>query len=157
MAIEVRDAVTKQPVPGATVAAEFRTMFTKWQHAEPAKFDEPAESAMIPACVSGKDDNGAGAEPAKPGGGAAHGTALGHLEMECSPVTEESERTRLIADIMRLLREPALPEHARTAGMTLIGPIMRSFCARRGNPRLRSAKASWSCCNRGGNGWPTAG
>ena len=80
---------------------------------------------MIPACVSGKDDNGAGAEPAKPGGGAAHGTALGHLEMECSPVTEESERTRLIADIMRLLREPALPEHARTAGMTLIGWLAR--------------------------------
>jgi hypothetical protein len=45
--------------------------------------------------------------------------------MECSPVTEESERTRLIADIMRLLREPALPEHARTAGMTLIGWLAR--------------------------------
>jgi hypothetical protein len=70
---------------------------------------------MIPACVSGTDDNG---------DGAAFGAVLGH-EMECSPVTEESERTRLIADIMRLLREPALPEHARTAGMTLIGWLAR--------------------------------
>ena len=70
---------------------------------------------MIPACVSGTDHNGEDA---------ALGTVLGH-EMECSPVTEESERTRLIADIMRLLREPALPEHARTAGMTLIGWLAR--------------------------------
>ena len=82
---------------------------------EPVKFDEPAQSAMIPACVSGTDHNGEGA---------ALGTVLGH-EMECSPVTEESERTRLIADITRLLREPALPEHARTAGMTLIGWLAR--------------------------------
>jgi hypothetical protein len=70
---------------------------------------------MIPACVSGTDDNG---------DGAALGRMLG-IEMECSRVTEESERTRLIADIMRLLREPALPEHARTAGMTLIGWLAR--------------------------------
>jgi hypothetical protein len=40
-------------------------------------------------------------------------------------MTEESERTRLIADILRLLREPALPEPARTAGMTLIGWLAR--------------------------------
>ena len=70
---------------------------------------------MIPACVSGTDHNG---------DDTALGTVSGH-EMECSPVTEESERTRLIADIMRLLREPALPEHARTAGMTLIGWLAR--------------------------------
>jgi hypothetical protein len=69
---------------------------------------------MIPACVSGTDHNG-------------EGTAFGVLghEMECSPVTDESVRTRLIADIMRLLREPELPEHARTAGMTLIGWLAR--------------------------------
>ena len=70
---------------------------------------------MIPACVSGTDHNGEGT---------SFGEVLGH-EMECSPVTDESERTRLIADIMRLLREPALPEHARTAGMTLIGWLAR--------------------------------
>jgi hypothetical protein len=40
-------------------------------------------------------------------------------------VTDETERTRLIADIMRLMREPAMPENARTAGMTLIGWLAR--------------------------------
>jgi len=69
---------------------------------------------MIPACVSGTDHNGEGTVF----------EVLGH-EMECSPVTDESVRTRLIADIMRLLREPELPEHARTAGMTLIGWLAR--------------------------------
>lgn len=38
---------------------------------------------------------------------------------------DECERTRMIADIMRLLREPALPEPARHAGMTLVGWLAR--------------------------------
>jgi hypothetical protein len=40
-------------------------------------------------------------------------------------VTDETERTRLIADIMRLMREPAMPENARVASMTLIGWLAR--------------------------------
>ena len=31
-------------------------------------------------------------------------------------MADESERTRLIADIMRLIREPAMPEATRVAG-----------------------------------------
>lgn len=38
---------------------------------------------------------------------------------------DETERTRLICDIMRLIREPAMPESTRTAGMTLIGWLAR--------------------------------
>jgi hypothetical protein len=40
-------------------------------------------------------------------------------------VTDERERTRLIADIMRLIREPAMPEGTRLAGLTLIGWLAR--------------------------------
>jgi hypothetical protein len=40
-------------------------------------------------------------------------------------VGDETERTRLIGDIMRLLREPAMPEATRNAGMTLIGWLAR--------------------------------
>jgi hypothetical protein len=40
-------------------------------------------------------------------------------------VHDEMERTRLIADLMRLMREPAIPENARVAGMTLIGWLAR--------------------------------
>lgn len=38
---------------------------------------------------------------------------------------DESERTRLIADIMRLMREPTMPESTRCAGMTLVGWLAR--------------------------------
>ncbi len=40
-------------------------------------------------------------------------------------VPDETERTRLIGDIMRLIREPAMPEATRHAGMTLIGWLAR--------------------------------
>jgi hypothetical protein len=40
-------------------------------------------------------------------------------------VGDETERTRLICDIMRLIREPAMPEATRHAGMTLIGWLAR--------------------------------
>jgi hypothetical protein len=38
---------------------------------------------------------------------------------------DESERARLIADIMRLIREPAMPETTRLAGINLIGWLAR--------------------------------
>ncbi len=37
----------------------------------------------------------------------------------------ETDRTQLIADIMRILREPAMPEATRVAGLTLIGWLAR--------------------------------
>ena len=40
-------------------------------------------------------------------------------------VADESERARLIADIMRLIREPAMPETTRLAGINLIGWLAR--------------------------------
>lgn len=42
-----------------------------------------------------------------------------------SSVGDESERMRLIADIMRLMRDPAIPDNARVAGMTFIGWLAR--------------------------------
>jgi hypothetical protein len=38
---------------------------------------------------------------------------------------DETERTRLIGDITRLLREPSMPENTRLAGLTLIGWLAR--------------------------------
>ena len=35
------------------------------------------------------------------------------------------QRTRLMADIMNLMREPSIPPGARTAGMTLVGWLAR--------------------------------
>ena len=40
-------------------------------------------------------------------------------------MTDETERMRLIADLMRLIHEPAVPEATRTAGLTLIGWLAR--------------------------------
>jgi hypothetical protein len=40
-------------------------------------------------------------------------------------VNDETERTRLIGAIMRLMREPSLPEATRHAGMTLVGWLAR--------------------------------
>jgi len=40
-------------------------------------------------------------------------------------VTDENDRTRLIGDISRLIREPEIPESARSAGLELIGWLAR--------------------------------
>jgi hypothetical protein len=40
-------------------------------------------------------------------------------------VADETERTRMITDIMRLLREDCLPEATRHAGLTLVGWLAR--------------------------------
>jgi hypothetical protein len=40
-------------------------------------------------------------------------------------VADESDRTRLIGDITRLIREPEIPESARSAGLELIGWLAR--------------------------------
>jgi hypothetical protein len=70
----------------------------------------------------------------------------------CQFVYDEAERTRLMADIMRLLREPSMPRSARLAGMTLIGWLARRRPdeaphaigideARESERRLRAARA----------------
>jgi hypothetical protein len=46
------------------------------------------------------------------------------FEGKCSLV-EETERTRLIADIARLIRDSPMPETTRIAGLTLIGWLAR--------------------------------
>ncbi len=40
-------------------------------------------------------------------------------------VSDEAARTRLMAEITRLIHEPEMPEPARSAGLTLIGWLAR--------------------------------
>jgi hypothetical protein len=51
----------------------------------------------------------------------AHGVAPGGGV----PPADESDRTRLIGDISRVIREPEIPESARSAGLELIGWLAR--------------------------------
>ena len=48
-------------------------------------------------------------------------------ESPCAPgmPPDECARTRLIGELSRILREPAMPEGTRTAGLTLIGWLAR--------------------------------
>ncbi len=41
------------------------------------------------------------------------------------PPADETTRTRLIADLSRLIQEPSMPEGMRIAGLTLIGWLAR--------------------------------
>jgi hypothetical protein len=54
--------------------------------------------------------------------GSAEGDAPGE---GCWVHYDEVQRTRLMADIIRLLREPSMPPGTRTAGMTLVGWLAR--------------------------------
>jgi hypothetical protein len=45
--------------------------------------------------------------------------------VEVATLADENQRARLIADIARLIREPAVPENMRVAGLTLIGWLAR--------------------------------
>ena len=40
-------------------------------------------------------------------------------------MTDENDRTKLIGDISRILREPEIPESTRCAGLELIGWLAR--------------------------------
>ena len=85
------------------------------------KFDVRSWVAMLPAHVSRTDDEKG---PVASRGGATGqgaddgGEPMGSLGDRASAVDpiggygvpDETERTRLIADIMRLIREPAMPE-----------------------------------------------
>lgn len=64
---------------------------------------------------------------------------------------DEAERTRIMEDIARLMREPSMPECARTAGLTFIGWLARRLPsesphtlgvdeARASEKRVRAAK-----------------
>jgi hypothetical protein len=41
------------------------------------------------------------------------------------PVCDEAARTRLMAELTRLIHEPGMPEPTRVAGLTLIGWLAR--------------------------------
>jgi len=67
-------------------------------------------------------------------------------------VPDEADRTRMIADIMRLMTEPTLPDSTRHAGMTLVGWLARRMYheaphalgveeARESERRIRAARA----------------
>jgi hypothetical protein len=64
--------------------------------------------------------------PVRATGGAATNARrrLGAPAGELHP-TDEGARTRLIGEISCLLREPAIPESARSAGLELIGWLAR--------------------------------
>jgi hypothetical protein len=91
------------------------------------------------AHVSRTDEKGPGAWPVEAGLGNDPGVMTGVAPVSsvdrlaarsqppggCSFVYDEAERTRLMADIIRLLREPSVPRTARLAGLTLIGWLAR--------------------------------
>lgn len=56
--------------------------------------------------------------------GLQHISSPEHLPSE-PPPADETTRTRLIADLTRLIQEPAMPEGMRVAGLTLIGWLAR--------------------------------
>lgn len=45
--------------------------------------------------------------------------------LDCDDPPDETERTRLIGELARLIREPTIPENTRLAGLTLIGWLAR--------------------------------
>jgi hypothetical protein len=45
--------------------------------------------------------------------------------LDCADPPDETERTRLIGELARLIREPTIPENTRLAGLTLIGWLAR--------------------------------
>lgn len=57
----------------------------------------------------------------------AEGPGTGRISVTVTEfrVSDEGARTRLIGDISCLLREPAIPESARSAGLELIGWLAR--------------------------------
>ncbi|HXX69487.1 MAG TPA: hypothetical protein VEK07_20050 [Polyangiaceae bacterium] len=56
---------------------------------------------------------------------AGQGERIGVTRVGKACIADEAERTRLIADLTRLLSEPCVPESTRVAGLTLIGWLAR--------------------------------
>jgi hypothetical protein len=97
---------------------------------------------MIGRHVSRTDEKGPGVWPGEPGltsepvteSGADRVSSVEPITPRSQPpqpsegcpfVYDEAQRTRLMADIMRLLREPSIPRSARLAGLTLVGWLAR--------------------------------
>jgi hypothetical protein len=89
---------------------------------------------MLAPHVSRTDDKGAAALRGEAADGGADDAAELLLDsngertsavQEVCAVADERERTQLIADIMRLIRDPAMPETTRHAGISLIGWLAR--------------------------------
>jgi hypothetical protein len=105
---------------------------------EDSKFDERSGQAMLRSDVSRTDEKGPAAWPVEAGlrmepveGSGEDRVSSSQRRMGsqpppcCSFVYDEAERTRLMADLTRLLREPTMPRSARLAGLTLIGWLAR--------------------------------
>jgi hypothetical protein len=58
-------------------------------------------------------------------GTAQHPEGIRVVPGEKPCLADEAERTRLIADLTRLMSEPYIPESTRVAGLTLIGWLAR--------------------------------
>jgi hypothetical protein len=106
------------------------------------KFDERYDSAKLAADVAHTEEKGPGAFPGEASDvgdeerrAAPEGTSdrTSSVRPICAPfaartgddVHDELERARLIGDLTRLIREPAMPENTRLAGLTLIGWLAR--------------------------------
>jgi hypothetical protein len=76
-----------------------------------------------------------GDEAATQDDGSCVGDRISSVEQRVAPESDtegegwvhydEVQRTRLMADIIRLIREPSMPPGTRTAGMTLVGWLAR--------------------------------
>ncbi len=88
-----------------------------------SRTDDKDPIASGDAIDSGAEDAGSGVDSTR-GERTSSVQAIGRAIGGCG-VGDEADRTRLIGDIMRLIREPSMPEGTRLAGMTLIGWLAR--------------------------------
>lgn len=94
----------------------------------PANSTKPEGRLCLRPHVSRTDEKGAGAshwEAADERADEGREPAGEPGESGGCAVADEMERTRLITDITRLIRESTVPEGARLAGLTLIGWLAR--------------------------------
>ena len=103
-----------------------------------ARYDSPA--TVAPTVEKGPggwlgEEGDEPDEPATQDDGSCVGDRISSVEQRVSSESEaeeegwvhydEVQRTRLMADIIRLIREPSMPPGTRTAGMTLVGWLAR--------------------------------
>ena len=104
-----------------------------------ARYDSPRTVAPTvekgPGGWLGEETDDPG-EPAPQDEGSGAGERISSIEQRASSQGnaegegcwvhyDEVQRTRLMADIIRLIREPSMPPGTRTAGMTLVGWLAR--------------------------------
>jgi len=103
--------------------------------------------------LAGEDDSREDGHEVEERSGVKSAAAFGLAAraMQTADVPDERERTRLIGELARLIREPTVPETTRLAGLTLIGWLARRRCdesphaigiaeARRSERRMRATR-----------------